>query len=285
MTPSRLARFVIARPALALGLPASMVAAPSVVQAEPLWEIGIGGGGGWLPDYPAAGQNHFKGLALPYAVYRGERFQAGERSVARGLFVNADRWEFDVSFAGSLPVDSDDNDAREGLDDLGYLGEIGPSLSYYLQRDEAGNQLRLDLQLRAVLSTDLSDFDYVGLILHPQIAQEFVDVGGVADLEASWSFGLRFADEGVMDLFYEVPLGDANAERRAFDAESGYLGASLFGGVSYPLQDHLKIAFGGGVASYHGAANRDSDLFIDEINVAIGGAVIWSIWQSEAEAR
>lgn len=252
---------------------------------DPLWEVGIGGGGGWLPDYPAAGQNHFRGLVLPYAIYRGETFQAGERSVARGLFVNTDEIEFDISFAGALPVDSDDNDAREGLDDLDFLGEVGPSLSLYIDRDEIGNQFRLDLQLRAVLSTDFSEFDYVGLIFHPMLAQEFVDVGGIEGLETNWAFSMRFADEGVMDLFYEVPVSGANADRRAFDAEGGYLGASLYGGISYPIHGRLKLAFGGGIASYAGSKNRDSDLFIDETNIAVGGAFIWRIWESEARAR
>ena len=33
---------------------------------------GVVGGGGWLPDYPAADENHFQGIALPYAIYRGD---------------------------------------------------------------------------------------------------------------------------------------------------------------------------------------------------------------------
>ena len=254
-------------------------------EREPLWEAGIGGGGGWLPDYPASGQNHFRALALPYVIYRGETFQAGDRSVARGLFVNTDKVEFDISFAGSLPADSSDNDAREGLDDLDYLGEVGPSLSLFIDRDEAGNQLRLDLQLRAVLSTDFSNFDYVGIVFHPMVAQEFVDVGGIEGLETNWALSLRFADEGVMDLFYEVPVDGVTEDRRAFDANDGYLGASLFGGVSYPVLDDLTLAFGGGIASYAGATNRDSDLFVDELNVAVGAAFIWRIWESEARAK
>ncbi|MGI9493920.1 MAG: MipA/OmpV family protein [Geminicoccaceae bacterium] len=255
-------------------------------EAKPLWEVGLGSGGGWTPDYPAAGQNHFRGLPpLPFVKYRGEFFQAGERSVARGLFVDTDKFEVDLSLAGSLPADSSKNDAREGLDDLDFLGEIGPRVSYFIERDEVGNHKRIDIALRAVLSTDFSNFDYVGLVLHPYYAQEFVDFGGIEDLNADWSIGARWGDEGLMDLFYEVEPEDANANRAAFDAKPGYLGSNIYGAVSYPVTDDLKLALAGTLASYHGAKNRDSDLFIDKWNIGIGFAAIWTLWKSETLSK
>lgn len=254
-------------------------------EAKSLWEVGLGGGIGWTPDYPAAGQNHVRGLGLPFVIYRGEYFQAGERSLARGLFVSTDKVEFDLSFAGSLPSDSSDNDAREGLDDLDFLGEIGPSLSYFIERDQAGNQTRVDLSLRAVLSTDFSSFDYVGLVFHPVFAQEFVEVGGIEGLDTNWSISARWADNGVMDLFYEVPVSGANANRDAFDAEAGYLGSSLYGAFSYQLTDDFRFAIGGNIASYHGAKNRDSDLFIDKTNFGVGLGLIWTLWKSETRSK
>jgi outer membrane scaffolding protein for murein synthesis (MipA/OmpV family) len=275
------------RPTARAKAPPAEAAVPPIVEAKPLWEVGLGGGLGWTPDYPAAGQNHVRGLGLPFVIFRGRSFQAGERSFARGLFVNTDRIEFDLSFAGSLPTDSSDNDAREGLDDLDFLGEVGPSLSYFIDRDEAGNQTRIDLQLRGVLSTDFSNFDYVGLVFHPVFAQEFVDVGGIEGLDTNWSISARWADEGVMDLFYEVPVADANAERAAFDAKAGYLGSSLYGAFSYRLTDYFRFALGGNIASYHGATNDDSDLFIDKVNVGVGMGLILTLWKSEtlSEAR
>ncbi|MGH1481004.1 MAG: MipA/OmpV family protein [Geminicoccales bacterium] len=261
--------------------------APARTERKSLWEAGLGGGVGWTPDYPAAGQNHIRGLGLPFVIYRGEYFQAGERSLARGLFVNTDKVEFDLSFAGSLPADSSDNDAREGLDDLDFLGEVGPSLSYFIDRDEAGNQTRIDLSLRALLSTDFSDFDYVGLILNPVFAQEFVDVGGIEGLDSNWSIGARWADNGVMDLFYEVPVSDSNAaaNREVFDADGGYLGTTLYGAFSYPVTSSFRLATGGYIASYHGSKNRDSDLFIDEFNVGVLMGLIWTLWKSETLSK
>lgn len=44
---------------------------------RPLWEAGIGGFAGSVPDYPAAGQNTFRALALPYLIYRGDILRVG----------------------------------------------------------------------------------------------------------------------------------------------------------------------------------------------------------------
>ncbi len=253
---------------------------------EPLWEVVVGGAVGWTPDYPAAGQNHVRAIPpLPLPIFRGERFQAGERSIARGLFINTGRVELDLGFSGSLPADSSDNKAREGMDDLDFLAEIGPTLSYYIDRDDAGNQLRFDISLRALLSTDFKSGDYVGLVLYPYLAQEFVDVMGIQALEANWSIGARWADDGVMDLFYEVPVADANDDRAAFNAKGGYLGTTLYGAFSYLLTERLRTAFGVSIASYHGATNSESDLFIDEFNVGVGLALIWTAWQSETRSK
>jgi hypothetical protein len=96
----------------------------------PLWELGLVGGGGYLPDYPAASQNHWRGIGLPYAVYRGDFLQVGERGIVRGLFLDLRQFEFDLSADASFPVNSSDNKARQGMNDLDTLFEIGPKLIY-----------------------------------------------------------------------------------------------------------------------------------------------------------
>ena len=63
-------------------------------QAPPLFELGVLGIGGYTPDFPAADQNHFKGLPLPLVVSRGETLRAGEGSLVEGRIVRRDRFEF-----------------------------------------------------------------------------------------------------------------------------------------------------------------------------------------------
>ncbi|MGB5299194.1 MAG: hypothetical protein WBN48_10745, partial [Thiogranum sp.] len=44
---------------------------------KPLWEFGVGAFSGWLPDYPAAGQNTVRTIAVPVPIYRGEIWRVG----------------------------------------------------------------------------------------------------------------------------------------------------------------------------------------------------------------
>jgi hypothetical protein len=134
---------------------------------EPLWEIGLVGGGGWLPDYPAAGQNHWNGIALPYAIYRGDFLQLGERGIVRGLFVDLRHLEFDLSADAAFPVDSSDNRARERMPDLDTLFELGPRLIYKFLPRSSGRELDLSLAARAVVSTDLVNWRYQGVVINP----------------------------------------------------------------------------------------------------------------------
>ncbi|HET9403894.1 MAG TPA: MipA/OmpV family protein, partial [Burkholderiales bacterium] len=79
----------------------------------PLWEAGMGAAALSFPDYRGSDERQFWLLPFPYLVYRGEFLQADERRM-RGVFFKTERAELDLSFNGSVPVDSDDNDARRG---------------------------------------------------------------------------------------------------------------------------------------------------------------------------
>ena len=113
---------------------------------QPLFELGLVGGGGYLPDYPAADESHLRGLALPYFAYRGEIIRSDEKGLLRGRLIQTDDIEFDISLNGSFPVDSDDNDDRRGLPDLDWLGEIGPRVQFTVARAPGGSA-KVDLEL------------------------------------------------------------------------------------------------------------------------------------------
>jgi hypothetical protein len=122
---------------------------------RPLLELGLAGGAGWFPDYPAASQNHVQGIVLPFLIYRGEVLRSDESGI-RGLFLRGERVQLDVSLGGSLPADSDDNRAREDMPDLDLMGEIGPNLRFILHRREGVSRLDLDFGLRAAFTTDFA---------------------------------------------------------------------------------------------------------------------------------
>ena len=53
-------------------LPACPVSAEDV----PLWEIGIGAAGWYLPDYRGSNESRFYALPFPYPIYRGKIIRA-----------------------------------------------------------------------------------------------------------------------------------------------------------------------------------------------------------------
>jgi outer membrane protein len=251
---------------------------------EPLWEVGVIGFGAWLPDYPAAGQNHVRWLVLPRAVYRGPILQLGEESLVRGLVVDTERIELDVSLAGSFPADSDDNRAREGMPDLDWLGEIGPRLSLGLLGDRKRSGLSLDLQARGAFSTDLSNFDYRGLIFHPELVWREAELrSGGPELELR--AGPIFADERFMDYFYEVPARFVTPERRRFDASAGYLGSFFRAYLEQPLLAGLRLGLDLSLGVHTAATNEDSPLSRNELTVGVGTSLIWSFWESETRVE
>jgi hypothetical protein len=249
---------------------------------EPLWELGLVGGGGYLPDYPAASQNHWRGIGLPYGIYRGDFLQVGERGIVRGLFLDLRQLEFDLSADASFPVNSSDNKAREGMDDLDTLFEIGPKLIYKFLPRGSGQELDLSLATRAVLSTDLVNWRYQGYVIAPGLTyadERFSLLGGdlrlIATLEPQFGFG------GLNKYFYEVDRKDARSNRPAFDADPGYIGTELTLGVGWSPFERVRL-FGGIVPGYYkGSANENSPLYRDNFNIAIGGGLRISLFQSE----
>lgn len=240
------------------------------------------GGGGYLPDYPAAGQNHFNGLALPYIAYRGEILRSDEKGLLRGRLMHTDDIEFDISLNGSFPVDSDDNDARRGLPDLDWLGEIGPRLQVVLARAPAGSaKVELELPIRAVFSTDFSDWNYRGVVAAPEIAYQHRNFLG-QDIQVKLGMGATFATVQLMEYFYEVAPRFATAARPAFTADSGYLGSKVQLVGFKALNDRWRAFAGLKVDLHHGAANEDSPLFKDKTTFSAGLGLVWSFYQSDA---
>ncbi len=248
---------------------------------RPLWELGFGALGGWVPDYPAAGQNHFKGIPFPFPVYRGNIFRAGDRrGIVRGRFLNTDKYEFDLSLQGAFPVDSDDNNARRGMPDLDWLVGIGPQLKVKLFNNPGLNRLNLNFPVRAIFSTDLSSFESRGYVFNPKLTYRHENLTD-KKLRFFASFGPSFATGKLMDYFYTVRPQFATPTRPAFEAEGGYLGTELDVGLSTRHDENLRFFLGSRVGLYNGAKNEDSPLFREDLTVGVVTGFVWSIWQSE----
>lgn len=254
---------------------------------KPLWEAGIGAFAGTLPDYPAAGQNTSRALAVPILIYRGDILRVGgeeNRGAVSGRFIDNEKFEFDVSLSAAFPVDSDNNDARRDMPDLDFIFGVGPKLIFKLINEPGQRKLNLNLQARAIYSTDLSSLDHRGFVFNPTLNYSLKHVSAL-DLGISTSIGPLFGTERLMDYFYEVRPKYATSSRRAYDADAGYLGTNITLGVSKRFDKSLRLFFGTRLGVHSGATNDDSPLFKDDLNVSVFTGFAWTLFQSEERAR
>ncbi|WP_376098268.1 MipA/OmpV family protein [Roseomonas sp. CCTCC AB2023176] len=264
-------------------LPAA-AAAPETPAGEvrlPVFEAGIAGGVGSLPDYPAADRNRVRGIALPYVIYRGDILRADDQGV-RGRLLRGERIGLDLSFSGAVATSSDDNPARRGMPDLDWLGEVGPALRITLWRQpDHPRRVNLELPVRAVFSTDLTQVRFRGFTFSPELAFE--------DRSLIWprarfrvGIGPIFATERFQDYFYEVAPRFALPTRPAYDAKGGYLGARAQFSYRVPVGRDVSVVLGGRVENFSGAANADSPLHRRDWNVTGVAGFAWSFYTSTA---
>ena len=255
----------------------------TAAEGKPLWEIGIGAFSGWLPDYPAAGQNTLRTIAAPVPIYRGRIWRVGgedNRGAVSGRFIRSDKYEFDVTLSAAFPVDSGSNDARRDMPDLDYLFGIGPQLRFKLINEPGHRKLNLNLQARAVYSTDFSSVHSQGYVFNPKLTYRREHLGDL-DLNVFTSAGPVFATENLMDYFYQVDPEFVTPTRPAFDADAGYLGSNITLGLSKRFNKRFRLLLGTRLGIHSGATNDDSPLFEDELNLSVFTAFMWSIFQSE----
>ena len=279
----RMIRLAVAAAAAAAAAARAAEPSPPVEERLPLWEGGLFAGGGWVADYPAAGENHFKGIALPYVIYRGRRLRIGDRGILRGRVLDIDRLELDLSLDGALPADSYRNEARRGMPDLDYLLEAGPELVYRISPPAEWLRLDLAMPLRAAVSADLISLEYEGMILNPQLRLRDRGVLGTG-LSLSLRAGPIFGFDGANDYYYAVPSRSATPERRRYDAKDGYVGTELDLLLRHPLGNRWKLHGGIRFGVYEGSANEQSPLFRDAFNISAGLGLSWALYQSERRA-
>lgn len=269
------------------GLPAALLFAPgsvllaaeeAAVPARPLWEIGVGAGGRYGPDYPASSERRARGLALPVVIYRGDVFRLGDGQAARAIAFENERFELDLSFDAAFDAESEKNDRRTGMPDLDYLFQVGPQLKINLRdvrfADDSYARLILALQARSVFSTDLRGIDHRGYVFEPMI--RYRHYGWLhPNLDATLSIKPLWASAQLHEYFFDVSPAFVTADRSLHESRSGYFGTGINFYGSYRVDEKLSVFLGMQTTSHHGAANEDSPLFEKKFTTGLTAGFIW----------
>jgi hypothetical protein len=225
----------------------------------PRLEAGVLGGAGAIPDYPASDQTHLRWIAAPYVIYRGDILRA-DREGARARLIRS-RWvDLEMSFGGSFPARSENNDARRGMPDLDWMAEVGPRLSIPLfDFPRHRGRVKLFLPFRGVFSSNLRNLRSRGWVAAPALYVRYLwapEHLWVTEIQSS------VGSRPLNAYFYDVPHAYVTSDRPFYDARSGYTGTEVFSGIVVPIGGgRFRILLGGMLGFHQGSANRSSPLF------------------------
>ena len=247
-------------------------------EEQPLYEYGVGVAGLHNPHYLGADQTSNYLLPVPYFVYRGETIQADRRGI-RAFLYDSDKLKLRISGGGSLPVDSDDNDARDGMDDLDILAEIGPTLQYslYETRDQL---LRIDFPVRAAFTLGNKFLNHQGWTSNPRLHHE-IKLGKWLMTSTA---GPVFSDRRYHGYIYDVGQQDVRADREYYQSKSGYTAMRFSTGIRQRWGDYYL----GAKLSYYNlndAANEASPLVKSEDYIAVSLVFAWVFGESKASSN
>ena len=244
-------------------------------QSLPLYEFGVATALITTPDYPAADQSRTRNFTIPTFIYRGLIFKSDRRGTRASLF-NDKGLEIDLSFGASLPANSEDNDAREAMDDLDWIAEIGPRLSYIFFDDD-NHSLIFSNPVRFAFSTDAKFTRERGYRYNPEIdyrkrlSQLF---------RLSFGYEINYCSEALCDYFYQVTSSDVTQDRQRYNAKGGLVGDAISSNIIYRARN-LTGVLGIKYNRYHGAANENSPLYKVRNGTTVFMALNYFFYQSK----
>lgn len=237
---------------------------------EYILELGAGIALGELPHYPGADQTRSFIVPFPFVYYKDESLTIDRQAIRDKLFDN-NNVSISITASGAIPVASDDNQARQGMTDLGWVGELGPSLDFQLTP-----YLQFSLQTRKAIA--FSD-------------KKISDIGWRADTKLSVSppksislwkgelkliaeLKLAFANNRYHQYYYGVDIPNVTDERPFYDARSGITQMQFSTGLTW-RKDNLWIGAYARMSDLTHAANTSSPLLLDKRQSSAGIAIAW----------
>ncbi len=253
-------------------------------QALPKLELGLGASGVFINDYPGSNQQHYVWLPIPYLVYRGNFLRADQNGDMRGVFLQNAEIDIDASASGSVPVNSNLDQAREGMPNLDWMGEVGPRLLVHIYRSSKYS-LEASVPVRWVFSTDLTRIDDRGFDFNPEIylrRRAWFDPHGTVLAY----YGALWGTSQLTRYFYEVSPQYATADRPVYSAVPGYMYDYVgfeYHHTSSPTSP-LIMFVGVSESFLAGAANRLSPLMLSIENQEVIAGFIYDFYRSKEKA-
>ena len=236
-------------------------------------ETGLGITAVNVPHYLGSDESEVYVLPVPYIRYQSESLNIDRNFIQQKLFQRGD-WSIEVSLSGAVPVDNEKSSARKGMDDLDFIGEMGPALQYHFSGDRLSNDaLYLSMPIRGAISTDFSQVSYRGYSFNPRL---FWRKGNQYDdmlVRSQISAGIRFASSHLHDYIYGVDARFSNNEREQYTGSAGYGGLTASYNVSALFDGYMLAGFIR-YANVSGASFEDSPLVRQSSSYLFGGAWI-----------
>lgn len=243
----------------------------------PKIELGAAVGGQVLRDYRGSKETQVQAYPIPFLIYRGD-FLKADRNGVRGLFFESDRIEFNVSGETSLNGDSEDNELREGMDELDSAFEFGPSFNVNLSGSNFNEGWSLRLPLRAVFTVGDGGLDAIGYNFNPRFT--YVEPQIFGGHIGKVSLGALYATNKYHDYYYTVAEEFVTEDRARYEADSGFSGYYFKASLSRRVGNFW---YGANIRydNLSGATFEDSPLVETDDYVAFSFAFAWMLWHSK----
>ena len=188
------------------------------------WTLGIGiASVSGVPDYIGSDEARNITLPIPYILYNGPKMKISQSGINGKLF-NSENLYVSLSLSGAIPVDSDKNKARKGMDDIDAVLEYGPSFKYFLMGgDKKDNALLLDVSFREARTIKNESLNFSST---PSIVfrNRFEDDYFKGRLNFSTSLKFEFVSDKYAQAFYGVDPMFETSTRKRYKAPGGYAG-------------------------------------------------------------
>lgn len=272
--------FVKAQDEIAIPIrPTELSAQAEQEPLPPLFEYGIFVGSVSIADYPASDQSRIRTIPAPLIRYHGDLFRADDEGGTRFRFINSNNFHLDLSFGGSFPTDTNNNQARLGMPNLDFTLEVGPRLLYYFYRNKNVGQVRIGIPYRASVATNFTKWYGVGAVFAPVFQIDKYNVF-IENLDLYFSHSLNYLDEGQADYFFQIDPVYQTADRATYDAKSGFLSSSTSLAVKYQWKNKMLL-LASSYTDYSQSANTKSYLHRNNINWSYFVGFGWIIGESE----